>query len=143
LSGNSASLSSGGVDNFYGTLTIQNSTLSGNSAALNGGGVYNFRASILTLARTLVSGNTAPSSPEIYNDSGGTVTANNSNLFGHDGNAGVVGFSPGATDLVPSESLSDILDPTLADNGGPTFTHALVPDSPAVDASPADADCAP
>src|SRR5207248_3131225 len=84
---------------------------------------------------------------EIYNSSSpyfsGTVTANNSNLFGNDGNAGVVGFTPGATDVVPAEPLTAILDPMLADNGGPTQTHALVPGSPAVDASPADADCAP
>jgi hypothetical protein len=31
----------------------------------------------------------------------------------------------------------------LDDNGGPTKTHALVAGSPAIDASPADADCAP
>jgi hypothetical protein len=101
----------------------------------------------LTLARTLVSGNTAPNGPEIYNYydhyAHGIVTANNYNLFGHDGNAGVVGFTPGATDVVPAQPLTDILDPTLADNGRPTFTHALVPGSPALDASPVDADCLP
>ena len=37
--------------------------------------------------------------------------------------------------------IGGILAP-LADNGGPTLTHALVPDSPAIDASPVDAECA-
>jgi hypothetical protein len=61
-----------------------------------------------------------------------------------DGNAGVAGFSPGATDIVPSVGvlLPDILHPTLANNGGPTPTHALVPGSPAIDAIPrADPGC--
>jgi hypothetical protein len=97
--------------------------------------VANFGA--LTLARTLVSGNTAPTGPEISNHiSFGVVIADNHNLFGFDGNAGVVGFSPGPIDVVPPAGilLSDILDPTLANNGGPTLTHALVPGGPAIDA---------
>jgi hypothetical protein len=70
----------------------------------------------------------------------GTVVVDNHNLFGVDGTAGVAGFSPGATDLVPPSGvlLPDILDPTLADHGGPTLTHALVPESPARNAGPPD-----
>jgi hypothetical protein len=86
----------------------------------------------------LVSGNTAPTGPEIHNNVtyGSTVTADDHNLFGFDGNAGVVGFSPGPTDVVPPAGilLSDILDPLLAPNGGPTLTHALVLGSSALDA---------
>jgi hypothetical protein len=54
-----------------------------------------------------------------------------------DGTAGVVGFSPGATDVVPPAGvqLQDILNPTLALHGGSTQTHALVPGSPAIDAA--------
>ncbi|MDQ3565686.1 MAG: hypothetical protein M3436_16765 [Pseudomonadota bacterium] len=126
--------------NNVGTLTLTNSTVSGNSAeTYDSGGVLN--TGTLTLARTLVSGNTSPTGPEIGDY--GTITANNYNLFGHDGDAGVFGFSPGSTDLVPSESLGAILNATLANNGGPTRTHALAAGSPAIDASPDDADCAP
>jgi hypothetical protein len=101
--------------------------------------VENSDSGTLTLARTLVSGNTAPNGSEIFNDPSGyygpgIVMANNFNLFGHDGDAGVGGFTPGPTDVVPSVLLSDILDTTLADNGGPTLTHALVSGSPALDA---------
>jgi hypothetical protein len=46
----------------------------------------------------------------------------------------VTGFTPGPTDIVPTVPLSAILNPTLADNGGPTLTHALVSGSPAIDA---------
>jgi hypothetical protein len=56
------------------------------------------------------------------------------------GNAGVSGFSAGASDIVPAGAITTILA-QLADNGGPTYTHALVPGSPAIDASPHDADC--
>ena len=62
------------------------------------------------------------------------------NLFGHDGDPGTVGFSPGATDLVPNEPAGAILLP-LADNGGETQTHALAIGSPALDASPEDVNC--
>jgi hypothetical protein len=74
---------------------------------------------------------------------GSTITADNFNLFGHSSDAGVMGFTPGATDLVPSGALSTILNSTLAANGGPTLTHALVTGSPAIDASPADTGCEP
>jgi Ca2+-binding RTX toxin-like protein len=129
-----------------GTLTLANSTVSGNTAICDydsgdgsGGGVFN--RGTLTLTRTLVSGNTAShSGPEI--EGSGIVVPNNFNLFGHNGQAGIVGFSPGRRDIVPSVGLSAILL-ALADNGGPTLTHALAIGSPALDASPADADCPP
>jgi hypothetical protein len=56
------------------------------------------------------------------------------NLFGFSGNSGLVGFSPGITDIVPAQPLSAIVNPRLASNGGLTRTHALVADSPATDA---------
>ena len=58
------------------------------------------------------------------------------------GDAGVAGFTPGSTDIVPNKPIGDILLP-LADNGGDfdTRTHALAMGSPALDASPDDASC--
>jgi hypothetical protein len=151
LTGNTAAFQGGGVFNGYylssSTLTLTNSTITGNTAGDRGGGVFN-DFSTVTLARTLVAGNTASSAAEISNSR--DITADNYNLFGHSGltNAQAFsGFSPGATDLTAtldgsvSTALSDILDTTLADNGGPTLTHALVTGSPAIDASPVDADC--
>ncbi len=55
------------------------------------------------------------------------------NLFGYDGNAAIVGLQAGTNDIVPSSSLSEILDAELRDNGGPTDTHALIVGSPAID----------
>ena len=132
ISENTSSYSGGAVINGgRGTLTLTNTTISGNTGS-SGGGVSN--RGTLTLNRTLISGNaaTSGSAPELDNQH--TVIANNFNLFGHDGNAGVEGFSPGPTDIVSTRSLSAILNTTLADNGGPTRTHTLPSGSPAVDA---------
>jgi hypothetical protein len=135
LSGNAATNVGGGVFSSSGSISLANSTLSGNAATNAGGGVYT--ADTLTLAQTLVSGNTvdAGSGAEIYNASIGTVSADQVNLFGQDNTSGVLGFTPGTTDIVPAEGvvLSDILTPGLAFNGGPTPTHDLVPGSPALD----------
>jgi hypothetical protein len=130
LSGNSAGFFGGGVYN-AGSLTLANSTLTGNAATSNGGGIINVGS--LTLANTLISGNLAPTAAEVNNILSGVVSADAFNLFGHDGDAGVFGFTPGTNDDVGAGPLSSILDSTLAFNGGPTETHALVPDSPALD----------
>jgi len=113
--------------------------VSGNTAGIDGG-VYNYGP--LSLRRSLLSGNTAANGPEVYSV-GGSVTANDYNLFGLNSMAGVVGFSYGSSsDIVPGSGvlLNSILSP-LGNNGGPTQTHALPAGSPAIDASPADAGC--
>jgi len=137
VSGPSAAARGGGIFNSYsGTLTLTNSTVSGNSAGIRGGGVHNYGT--LTLTSSTVSGNMGGSQgPEVYNftaDGSGTVNTGDFNLFGYDGSSGVMGFTPGVTNIVPSVPLSAILNPALADNGGPTRTHALVSGSPAIDA---------
>lgn len=127
----------GGIASFDGVFTLSNSTVSGNAADTGGGGVYT--NSDLTLVRSLISGNTATTGPEI---TAFYLSADDHNLFGHSSNAGGYGFMPDASDLIPSQPLGAILG-ALANNGGPTQTHALVtiPSSPAIDASPDDADC--
>ena len=153
ITGNSAIYGGGGgVDNdFYSTVTLSHSTITGNRAN-RGSGVFNgfyLAYSTVVLSRTLIAGNTAAGSgAEVY--SYDTITADNFNLFGHNGQTDAqafYSFTPGATDLTATSdgsdptTLTDILDTTLADNGGPTLTHALVSGSPAIDASPVDADC--
>ncbi|MDJ0863676.1 MAG: choice-of-anchor Q domain-containing protein [Gammaproteobacteria bacterium] len=146
VSGNTAGSDGGGVALRYGSATIANSTLSGNTARGSGGGVaagVQVDRQYLAFDRSIVAGNTANDNSQVDADRTITVIANNYNLFGTDGDAGVAGFTPGATDIVPSEGvpLSAIVDSNLADNGGPTLTHALVSGSPAIDAVPASADC--
>jgi hypothetical protein len=135
-----------------GALTVSNSTVTGNYAGGRpqdrgpaSGGLFIERGT-LTLHRSIVSGNTArlPGAQEIAVNDYYThvITADDYNLFGHDGDAGVEGFIPGSTDLVPNQPIGGILLP-LADNGGGTQTHALSIGSPALDASPDDVACPP
>ena len=119
----------GGISN-HGSTTVTGSTISANSAGI-GGGIFN--DATLTLNRSLISGSAASLGPEIADY--GTVTSDNFNLFGTNGDAGVAGFVPGLTDIVPGRGVrvGNILGP-LKNNGGPTQTHALKRGSPAVDA---------
>ncbi len=150
ISGNTVTGEGGGVFN-YGGLALTQSTVLGNTATGDGGGVFNAAgfgfAATLNLQLSLVSGNSASTGEEIYNASvtfdygppyvytySGILVADAFNLFGHSGTAGVEGFTPSATDVTPTVPLSAILDTRLADNGGPTLTHILVPGSPAIDA---------
>ncbi|MBK9923775.1 MAG: sortase [Anaerolineales bacterium] len=113
ISSNSVSNSGGGIDNNSGTTTVTNSTISGNSANI-GGGINNF--GMLNFANTIIANST----------SGGDCA--NANTIGTDTN-----------NLVEDNSCSPLLsgDPNLgplANNGGPTQTHALLASSPAIDA---------
>ena len=121
-------------------FAINNSTISGNTAS-GAGGVYNNTAYVGTatvnFSHSIVSGNTATGNGrEVWNSSG-TVYADDYNLFGYNNDDGLYGCPavPGAKDIVPGAGVQvgDILD-DLADNGGPTETHALVAGSPAIDA---------
>jgi alpha-tubulin suppressor-like RCC1 family protein len=137
FSGNSSS--KGGAINNSDTATVNSSTFSGNAATNQGGAIYNGEGNTLTLARSLLSGNSAADGAELYNEPegfmpAGIVNSNNGNLFGQNDNAGTSGFTPTASDLVPSVGLSAILA-SLADNSGGTQTHALVAGSPAIDAA--------
>jgi Putative Ig domain len=143
ISGNSA-VNGGGVFNHGSGLTLTNSTISGNAADAGGGlansaitgSAYdcqfiNCSPGTISLDNSLIAGNQATVAAEVENTS--IVSASSFNLFGSDGNAGVSGFTPGPTDIVPSVSLAQILGP-LQNNGGPTDTHALIAGSPAIDA---------
>ena len=143
ISGNTASGSGGGVDN-RGTMTITNSTISDNTSGLEGGGIWNGVTGDVVLTNVTVSGNTATTGGGIRDDAdgvtlentivanstaggdcSGTITSSGNNLDS-DGTCGLAG----AGDLPSTDPL---LGP-LADNGGPTQTHALLDGSPAIDA---------
>ena len=94
----------------------------------SGGGVYNvedpqFPPSIIETGNTIL--NAGASGENIIND-GGTVTSHGYNLASDDGSGELNG--PG--DQINTDPL---LGP-LQDNGGSTFTHALLKGSPAIDA---------
>ncbi len=128
LSGNSANYAGGGIhNNSPGTLTVSNSTLSGNSVTDvdygKGGGISSNGGSV-TLKNTIVAN--SPSGGSCY----GTITNGGYNLDS-DGSCGF-----GTTNHSLSGTTDTPLDPqlgSLANNGGPTLTHALLAGSPAID----------
>jgi hypothetical protein len=120
LSGNTTQLHGGGIFN-GGQSAISNSTLSGNSG-MTAGAVLN-RLGTLDIESTVL--NRGELGPNILNDSG-TITSHGYNLSSDDG--GNVLNGPG--DQINTNPL---LGP-LQNNGGPTFTHQLLPGSPAIDA---------
>ena len=142
ISGNSGGNYGGGIDS-YGPL-IQNSTISANVAAY-GSGIYiayqgaggrvtnctmndNGGSNILVfhsgiqIAHTILK---ATSGANIVNSGEGNVTSLGYNLSSDNG----AGFLNGPGDQI---NTNPMLGP-LQNNGGPTFTHALLPGSPAID----------
>ena len=133
ISGNAATGQGGGISTQATTLQrlfgiarviINNSTISGNSARL-GGGIANFFGSSVTIGQTIL--NTGSSGQNIYrNRNTDTITSLGYNLSNDDGG----GLLNGPGDQINTVPL---LGP-LQNNGGSTFTHALLPGSPAIDA---------
>lgn len=128
ISGNtSAGTGGGGIGN-EGTLTLESSTVTGNSAPgpPGGGGIGNLGA--LTIRNSIVAENGAGGDCVHIPLFGGTFVALGTNLD-TDGSCAEVD-----DDFTTVTSGELGLDPTVAPNGGPTPTHALVAGSVAVDA---------
>lgn len=110
-----------GISNENGAIaaSVYNTTLSNNGVEIR-----NFNAPVVvTMSHTIF--NVSPGGHSILNDFG-TVTSNGYNVSSDDGG----GFLNGPGDQINTDP---ILGP-LQDNGGPTFTHALLPGSPALNA---------
>ena len=134
LSGNTATNRGGGLyGGNFSTTTITGSTFSGNSASTLGGGLAVFGN--LNLASSTVTENMAGESRGgIFVSTDKTVNVTSSIVAGNMA-VNVDNISQFFLDT-NSHNLIDV-DPllgTLADNGGPTKTHALLPGSPALDA---------
>ena len=91
----------------FDSLKVMNSTITGNVAGISGGGIFTY--STTTITNSIVAGNTAEISAQIQ------------------------GNYSGKTSII-QDSIDGLLDPVLRDNGGPTWTHALLPGSAALNA---------
>jgi predicted outer membrane repeat protein len=156
VSGNSVLGAGGGGGIRANTATLTNSTVSGNSTRGDGGGISAIAA--LTLLNVTVTDNSAHAGGGVFLVFGGVSSVRNSiiagNLVDLDGSGpdlsgaftsaghnligdgtGATGFTNGAIgDLVGTADAP--IDPRLgplANNGGPTRTHALLAGSPAID----------
>ena len=132
LSGNTASLGEGGAIYSQGILNISNSTLSNNTAAY-GGGVYNLGpAGVLDIASSTITDNTALIRGGGVNIASGTAHISGSIVAGNTAgaDANVAGtLSTNAFNLIDVDPMLGL----LADNGGPTLTHAPLAGSPVID----------
>lgn len=158
ISGNAADGAGGGVSG--GTLTIVNSTISGNSSAFDGGGVYASLGAVY-LYNVTITNNIADSDNDSFGSGGGiavfspgSLTARNTIIAGNIDNSNPGNVLPDCMGVMISEGYNLIQNVTctitgdstgnitsrgavlgpLQDNGGPTFTHALLTNSPAIDA---------
>jgi CSLREA domain-containing protein len=119
ISGNTATSEGGGLYNEFGTSTLTNTTIVSNTGPAGmGGGITNFDTT--QLKNSIVANNAG----------GNCETFSAPTSLGHNLESGTdcAFTSPG--DL---QSTNPVLGP-LANNGGQTETHALLPGSPAIDA---------
>ncbi|MBD2388783.1 beta strand repeat-containing protein, partial [Cylindrospermum sp. FACHB-282] len=137
ISGNTAQDSGGGINN-EGTLNLISSTITNNTADFDndgngdGGGVFNDGGTV-TAENTIIAGNfdSGNESPDIA----GELIGNANNLIGSlVGASGSIGTGSDIT--FASAGITDInqVIASLADNGGATFTHAIVSGSAAINA---------
>ena len=128
ISGNTASnLGGGGVFNEYGLIVIRHSTIANNTAP-TGGGVasYGNNSTRTEVYSSIISGNAA-SDVDFVNGAVNSFQSYGFNLIGT-GNA--------LSDFNQAGDQTGIVHPMLgplADNGGPTKTHAVLAVSPALD----------
>ncbi len=162
LSHNHAALRGGAIHHDSGTLSLVNCTVSGNGADDHGGGIAVEGANAqLSLLNVTITGNTANEDTlgaqhggGVHHDANGqsTITVQNTIIAGNHANESsaqdvfgafdsygynIIGTTDSSTgwgegDL--TEIGDSILFGPLADNGGPTPTHALLPGSLAMDA---------
>jgi hypothetical protein len=118
----------GGIANGSGNVVIRNSTINGNAA--DGPGGSGFGGNVFIAEGTLEIGNTilnTDSGANIFNfGNQGAIISDGYNLSNDNG----AGYLTAAGDQINTDPR---LGP-LQDNGGPTFTHALLGDSPAINA---------
>lgn len=144
ISGNRATGNGGGVYSAMFMIAMNNVTVTGNTADSddngtgNGGGVFAtflvFIGGNISLANTIVAGNadSGGEAPDCAKDSFGAITSQGYNLIGDTTGCTLSGSTTGNLN-----NLDPLLG-SLTDNGGPTFTHALLAGSPARDtANPA------
>ena len=148
IANNQASDEGGGIVN-RGDLIATNVTVSGNETVGSGGAIFNaggFSGAILNLTQSTLTNNSGSDGVHFYNGGvvttatfnntiidnsitgdfiNGTILSGNNNLF--------ASADPGIMGVGNLFGQTSLLGP-LADNGGSTLTHALLPGSPAFDA---------
>lgn len=146
IHGNNGPLGGGGIINAGGgTLSVVNSTLSDNHTTDAGGAILNADNSTASIINSTLSDNSAASGGGLFT-SGTLVTLDNTIIANSLGGGDCVRLSgaldashsliEGGLSCVNGTNTNNLTgDPNLGplqDNGGPTFTHALLAGSPAI-----------
>jgi hypothetical protein len=147
----------GGGLRMLGNATIENSTISGNEALAWYGGAFFLTDGVIDVINSSIIGNISPSwAPEAifvgtFGPPSATLNLANSIVANATGGcflapwgAGAVAINSGGHNIGSDNTCNltaagdqpntDPLVGALADNGGPTLTHALLAGSPAIDA---------
>lgn len=162
VAGNTAVTAGGGIYS-YGATVIKRSTISGNSAPQGGGGLYNSVGGVVSIANSTISGNSSTKGAGLYNYAGPVDLNNvtigyNVGTSIENFNGAILNFKNtiliNCVGTLISQGYNLIQDPAgctvsgdptgniiglypylgpLQDNGGSTLTHALLPNSPAID----------
>jgi len=140
ISGN-AGFEAGGIGLESGAAQISSSTIVDNESAQGGGGIGAYWGSPIGIKSSILAENRASlAEPDCFVEGDDYFYSDGHNILGD-----ATGCDFGA---VPSDQVGVAptpIDPRLgplAENGGPTLTHALLPGSPAVDVVPPDS-CLP
>ena len=142
VSGNESDIDGGGIATSIGSVSLTSSTVIGNEAAGAGGGIFVCDTSTnpnFTIANSIIAGNlqnvTAPGvgAPNDLVPNPDSVLTINHSLIGVANNLGTITGNTSNLTGTATDPLNPLLGP-LANNGGPTLTHALLPGSPALDA---------
>lgn len=132
ISGNSAYFDGGGISN-SGTAKLHNVTIANNTADSDadelgdGGGVFVSATGTLNLGNSIIAGNFDNSAVTRHSDCSGKLTSLGYNLIQKFNGCAMAGRGGNLLHVLP------LLGP-LQDNGGATWTHALLAGSPAIDA---------
>ena len=157
ISGNVALDVAGGLRTL-GTVNVDNSSISGNTSTAWHGGAMFVTDGVATITNSTVTGNNAPAGTTgglfvgTFGPSSASLDIENS-IVAANGDYGcfLAPFGAGAVALTSlggnvftdgtcfpvagDQQVADAGLGALADNGGPTFTHALLAGSPAIDAA--------
>lgn len=127
VSNNYVEIGFGGIYN-TGRLSLLNSTVAFNRGGIWSTGPVNMRNSILAKNIAIGTDKDFLSIGQFKGD--GKINSQGYNLIGNAKNTVIVGDT--ATNLL---NVDPLLDPVARNNGGVTPTHALLPNSPAIDAA--------
>ena len=145
ISGNVATDDGGGIYNYgVSTLNISNSTLTDNKSS-KGAGILNAGAfdyynyfnndgsskTLVIVGSSIIAGN--KNSRDIQKERFGNFISNGNNIIGSNSYSGIVNGVKGDLVGIPNNPIDPGLD-VLQNNGGRALTHALMANSPAIDA---------